>query len=863
MNASDRLQAAIGLHQQGQLAEAESLYRQILASRPDDFDALHRLGVVRHQQGHSAEALGFIERALKRNPASARALANRGLVLHSLGRHEEALASFDRLLALQPGDAEPHFLRGNALAQVGRHGEAVASYDRALRLRPNAAEVLSNRGTALAALKRYDVALASFDQALAIKPDDAEAHGNRASLLARLKRHGEALTGFDQALAIRPDYAEALNNRGNVLLVLGRHGDALASYERALAIRPAYAEAINNCGKALTALGLHEEALARFDKALALAPRYAAAWCNRGNALSALSRYDEALTSYDQALAIAPQHSEALDNSGTALLKLNRHEEAVASFDRALTLSPANARTHNNRGVALAARKRHELALASFQQAIALQPDFLDAIANRGNVLKELRRHDQALASFEQVLTIDPEHVNASIGLAEVVLAMCDWARTEPLAGELADRVAIGKPTVAPSTLLGYCDDPSVHRRCAETFVANRLPTKPAPLWTGPAIRRDRIRVAYLGADVHPHAAAMFELHDRSRFDVLGFGFDCDDGSEARRRLVKAFDRFYDASGRSDREVARLLHSLEVDIAVDLKGHAASARLGILALRPAPIQVSYLGYPGTTGADFIDYIIADSAVAPPDHEPFYIEKVVRLADCYQVNDAKQTTAQRVPGRREAGLPAAGFVFCCFNDSARITAPVFDVWMRLLQAAPVSVLWLLRDNAGAERNLRREAQRRGIDPVRLVFAGRTTLTEHLARHRLADLFLDTLPFNANAAASEALSAGVPVLTCQGRAFAGRVGTSLLNAAGLPELVTHSLSSYEAMALRLATDAAFLGELRERLARNQPTHPLFDARRLGRHIEAAYTRMWEIWQRGEPPQSFAADAGDQVV
>jgi protein O-GlcNAc transferase len=301
-----------------------------------------------------------------------------------------------------------------------------------------------------------------------------------------------------------------------------------------------------------------------------------------------------------------------------------------------------------------------------------------------------------------------------------------------------------------------------------------------------------------------------------------------------------------------------LLHGLEVDIAVDLKGHTGDSRLGIFAHRPAPIQASYLGYPGTVGAEFIDYVIGDPVVTPMEHEPFYAEKIAQLPDCYQVNDRKRMIAERVPTRAEAGLPADGFVFCCFNNNYKITAPVFDIWMRLLHTVPGSVLWLLRDNAGAERNLRREAQARGVEPARIVFAARAELADHLARHQLADLFLDTMPYNAHTTASDALWAGVPLLTCQGNAFAGRVGASLLRSTGLAELVTHSLADYEALALRLTTDAVLLGGFRQRLAQVRQTCPLFDADRFRRHIEAAYTTMWETWQRGEPPRSFSVDS-----
>jgi protein O-GlcNAc transferase len=892
---SDALQRAIALHQQGRLAEAETRYQRILGKEPAHFDALHMLGVVRMQQGRGAEALELIDRALKVDPRSARALSNHGLVLFGLGRVDEALASFDRALAvepsfpdaianraqlnyragrheaaaadferllkLRPDYAEGFFLRGNALTQSSRHSEAVACYDRALALRPNMPEIYSNRGNALEALMRYDEALASYDRALALKPDYAQAHNNRGTLLTALDRHDEALAAFDRALALKPDYAEALNNRGNVLSALDRHEEALASYEQALALKPDYAEAINNCGNVLAALDRNEEALTRFEQALALAPGYAVGWYNRGNALSALRRYEEALTCYDRALTLAPDYADANDNRGNALLRLNRHEEALASIEHALALNPESPGTHNNHGSVLSALKRHEAALAGYDRAIALKPDFADAHSNRGNTLKDLRRHEEARASFERALAIDPEHIDAAVGIAEVVISVCDWARTAPLADELRARVTAGEPTVAPFTLLAYCDDPALHSECAKTFVADRLPVKPKPLWNGPAARHDRIRVAYVSADFHRHATAyliaeLFELHDHARFEIVGVSLGRDDGSDMRRRLVQSFDQFHDVHARSDQEVARLLHGLEIDIAIDLKGHTGDSRLGIFAHRGAPIQASYLGYPGTIGADFIDYVMGDPVVTPLEHAPYYVEKIVQLPDCYQVNDRKRAIAGR-PNRQQVGLPPSGFVFCCFNNNYKITTPVFDVWMRLLKALPESVLWLLRDNVGAEANLRREAQARGVDPERLIFAGRSNLAEHLARHQLADLFLDTLPYNAHTTGSDALWAGVPIVTCLGNAFAGRVGASLLRSVGVPELVTTNFTDYEALALRLACEPALLAGFRQQIVRSLDTCPLFDTDRFRRHIEAAYTTMWEIWQRGEAPRAFAVE------
>jgi predicted O-linked N-acetylglucosamine transferase (SPINDLY family) len=370
------------------------------------------------------------------------------------------------------------------------------------------------------------------------------------------------------------------------------------------------------------------------------------------------------------------------------------------------------------------------------------------------------------------------------------------------------------------------------------------------------------MRIAYLSADFRRHATAyliaeLIERHDRERFEIIGLSYGPDDRSDMRARLAGAFDRFVDVRTSSDEAIARLIERSRVDIAVDLMGHTQFARPAILAFRPAPIQAAYLGFPGTTGADFIDYVIADPIVAPFELQPCFTEKIVHLPECYQVNDSARKIATRIPTREEFGLPAEGFVFCCFNTSWKIAPAMFEVWLRLLRAVPGSVLWLLRDNADAERNLRREAAARGADPSRLVFADRLGPEQHLARHRLADLFLDTLPYNAHTTASDALWAGLPLLTCRGETFAARVAASLLESVGLPELVTTSLGDYETLALELATDDQLRRQLRQRLEGNRLTHPLFDTQRFRRHIEAAYQTMWELWQRRESPRSFSVD------
>jgi len=686
---------------------------------------------------------------------------------------------------------------------------------------------------------------------------------DRAIACHRQGQLPQAETLYLQILQVQPRHFDARHMLGVIRYQQGRNAEALELVEAALKTSPSSARALSNHGLILYALRRYQEALASFDQALAIEPASVDALNNRGNTLQRLKRNEEALACFDQVLALAPGHIEALNNRGNALQGLKHYDEAVASYERALKLRPNYPDALYNCGSALYALGKFGEALQYFNQAQGRRPDHAETQFSRGDALNALKRHEDAIASYEKAIALRPDHPYALSGLAEAALSICDWPRTAELMPRLETLVAERKAIVNPFTLIRFSDKPALHLQCARAFIADKIGAAPTPLWTGERWSHDRIRVAYLSADFHQHATAyliaeLIERHDRARFEVIGISFGRDDGSDIRRRLIAAFETVHATRSNSDREIAQLLREREVDIAVDLKGYTQESRPEILAFRPAPIQASYLGYPGTMGADFIDYIIADHVVIPTDQTDCYSEKIVRLPDCYQCNDGKRAIAETTPSRPDAALPEQGFVFCCFNNTYKITAPVFDVWMRLLRAVPDSVLWLLRENVVAEGNLQREAKARGVDPSRLVFAGRLPVAEHLARHRLADLFLDTLPYNAHTTASDALWAGLPVLTCQGTAFAARVASSLLCAVGLPELVTTSLPEYEALALRLATDASLLGELRARLATNRLTHPLFDTGRFCRHIESAYTTMWETWQRGEAPRSFAVDA-----
>jgi protein O-GlcNAc transferase len=823
---SDLLKQAVGSYQAGRLDEAEGLCRAVLRADGGDVDALHLLGVVQSR----------------------------------LGRSKEALASYDKALAIKPDYPEVLTNRGVALWDLKRFQDALASYDGALAIKPDFAWALYNRGVTLQDLKRLEDALASYDRALAINPGFAEALNGRGITLQELKRFEDALTSYDRALAIKSDFAWALYNRGNTLRELNRFADALASYDRALTIKPDYAEALNNRGVTLQDLKCFEDALASYDRALAIKTDFARALDNRGNALRELKRFADALASYDRALAIEPDYAQALSNRGNALRDLRRFEEALASYDRALAIRPEYAECLYNRGIALRDLKRCEDAVASYDRALTIKPDYAQALNSRGNALRDLNRFEDAFASYNRALAVEPDHLHAFAGLADTALKMCDWTRTAELDREIGAHVAERKSIITPFTLLGYCSNPSLQLKCARNWMQNAIPVLPQPLWSGAIYQHERVRIAYLSADFRRHATAypmaqLLELHDRTRFEVLGVSFGVDDNSDMRSRLIKSFDQFHDVRLRPDRDAAKLLTALQVDIAVDLMGHTQDARPDIFAYRPAPIQIGYLGYPGTTGAEFMDYVIGDAIVLPFDQQEFFSEKIVHLPNCFMVNDSTRPVSAQTISRTQAGLPERGFVFCCFNQSYKISRPMFQIWMRLLARIDGSVLWLSQLNSRAVQNLRNEARAHGIDPERVVFAPwMETQADHLARHRLADLFMDTLPYNAHTTASDALWAGLPLVTCRGESFPGRVGASLLNAVGLPELVASSLDEYEALILKLATDPSFLQSIRRKLEQNRFSYPLFDTDRFRRHIEAAYLTAWDIWQRGESPRSF---------
>ncbi len=571
--------------------------------------------------------------------------------------------------------------------------------------------------------------------------------------------------------------------------------------------------------------------------------------------LEGLKQHEDALNSYDNAIRLKPDLAAAHNNRGNVCFILQRYQAALESYDRAIQLNDAFVEAHSNRGAVLRRMGHLETALGSFDKAITLEAENADVHASRAKVLMDLRRFGPAAASFDRALALSPNYPYLVGERLHAKMHLCDWDGFDTQVQELESRIERGEQVTPPLPLLAMIDSPSLHRLAAETWSRHKHPaqsTMPAGVKPSPS---EKIRIGYFSMDFHSHVvgllvAELIESHDRDKFVIYAFSFGPDSGDHVRKRLEKAFDVFLDVRDRSDEEIAALSRSLGIDIAVDLAGFTAGSRTGIFARRAAPLQVNYLGYPGTMGAPTFDYIIADPTVVPEPNRRHYVEKVALLPESYQANDATRPVDSRELGRSELGLPKVGFVFCCFNNGYKITPSVFDIWINILKNVSGSVLWLLAGLPEATGNLRGEARARGIDTDRLIFAERAPLANHLARHRAADLFLDTFPYNAHTTASDALWAGLPLLTRAGESFAARVGASLLRAVGLPELITTTVEDYAAQAIALATRPGEIERLRQKLARNRISAPLFNTPRYARHIEAAYGEMYTRYRQGLP-------------
>jgi protein O-GlcNAc transferase len=714
---------------------------------------------------------------------------------------------------------------------------------------------------------RLDAAAALYRRILDAAPDNADALHLLGVTHLQAGRAAEAEPLIARATALSPSHAIAFQNLGVAREALGLTAEAIAAYRRAVALDPAGAQPRFNLANALSASGRYDEAVAAYRDAIERAPGFAAAHFNLGNALARLGRTMEAIEAYGRAAAADPDDGGALYNLGNALKEIGRFAAAVEAYQRAVALMPGHAAGFNNLGIALKELGRHDRAIEAYRRAIALDAGQASYHYNLAISLHDTARIAEATEACRRAVALDPDSGDAAALLAQLLQDSCAWDALPDVAVRLdaltTRALAEGRRPPESPLLALRLDRPAARRLAVARAWSSAIAGDMAAVRPDFAFARgprDRLRLGYLSYDFMDHpiahlSAGLFEAHDRGGFEVLGFGYGPDDGSRWRRRIAAGCDRFFDVAPLDHLAAARAIHEAGVDILVDLTGPTRNARLQIAALRPAPLQVWYLGYPGTTGADFFDYVVTDRIATTEEEARCHSEQPAWLPHCYQVNDRGQPIAPDRPSRRDEGLPESGVVFCSFNQPFKVEPVMFAAWMRILARVPGSLLWLLAGNPVADANLRREAAALGIASERLVFAARAPKDRHLARHALADLVLDTRVYNGHTGASDALWAGVPIVTLLGGNPAARVAASIVTALGLPELVTTSLADYEALAVRLAERADERAALRGKIAANRLTMPLFDTPRFARNLERAYRAMWDRYARGEPPAPIA--------
>lgn len=757
-----------------------------------------------------------------------------GITAHQKGEFESAKQLYGKILAQNPRHADALHLLGLIAHQQSRHAEAVELMSRSLVIETRNAVCHCNLGAALMELGRVDDAIASYDRALVVDPAHANAFVNRGLSLVHLERFSEALASFENALRLDPGFLSALYNRAKLLVLLKRPEDA-------------------------------DEAISAYVGAVSAAPNDVVVLNNLGALLQSAGRLDEAIVFLTYAIESAPESADLHFCRGNVFVSLNRPEEACADFNRVLELDPAHLGALNNRGNTFMSRRMFPEALSSYNEVVRHFPNRALGHFNQGNALHELGWWYEALGSYEIALELNPDFDGLPGKIAHLRGRFCQWQGDDAFVEKIISDLAAGRIASEAFPLFMLTDDQALLRNATERWVRDKVRGTGR---LGPLLRRpkkNKVHIAYLSADFHNHATSqlaveMFERHDRERFEVTAISFGPDQQDAMRKRLMRAFDRFEDVRHLSDLEVAARCRELEVDIAIDLKAYLQDSRPGILAERCAPIQVNWLAFPGTMASPYIDYIVADRTLITPEDLPFYSEKVIWLPDSYQVNDRQRPIATDVVTRTECGLPEEGLVFCCFNNSFKIRPDTFDVWMRILKRVPGSVLWLLGESPVTTENLKREAASRGVEPNRLVFASRIPGAAHLARHGAADLFLDTWPCNAHTTASDALWAGLPVLTRIGESFSSRVAASLLSAVGLPTLIMRTNEEYEDMAVALASRPEALASLKQRLRGNRDNCPLFDSARFTRQIEDAYQQVMQRYWSGVEANHIAVAVDD---
>lgn len=837
------LRAAVLRLETGDTGAARQLLERAALVHPGEYAIHSMLGNAYVIDGDLALAVHAYERAHSCDPSALEPLLNLANVYHLLGDIEAAQRNALKAREIDPTSIEADFRL--ALLTLDDHPRAMKRLNDILVREPRFAPALHQRALLHLANKNIPSALADIGACIDHDAQNADAHLLRGTLFLDHGHAEAAIFDFQTAIQLGMGGYALYYNLGTALLSLERSKEAITAFVKASECDPNQADPYFNVGTICLGQDEIDSAIAFFNRALELNPDHLDALNNRGAAFKASKLFNDALADYKKILKYDPENRRALYNASTVSFEIKDYATALAFAEQAIAVAPDFVDAYLAKGRVLFETADFAEAIKNFEAATQAVPDEPEPYLNLGHVYRIKRNFDKAIICYEAALIRGSTNKYLRGDLLFTKLQTCDWSSYEQDIKILEKKMHLGEAVASPFTLVCLSNNPNDQRLSAEIYVKDQFSPKtdidPVEFNTS----HKKIRIGYYSADFHNHAtmhlmASLFEMHDRDRFEIYAFSFGPQVLDEMRKRAENAFDFFIDVSELSDKAVALASRHFEIDIAVDLKGYTTHCRPNIFAYRAAPVQINYLGFPGTMGAEFIDYIIADSILIPEGDEHFYSEKILRLPNCYQVNDQNRTPLQRCFTRAELGLPEDRFVFCSFNNNYKILPHILDAWAEILKSVPDSVFWILADNTTARKNLTRAFEDRGINASRLIFADRMGASLHLARQACADLFLDTFPCAAHTTASDAIYAGLPLLALAGRTFASRVAASILYAVGLPDLVTMSIDDYIRRAIELGRNPSQCRQIRDYLTQSIRFSPLFNTQMIAREIENLYVR-----------------------
>ena len=830
-NLRNKIEDAQRFHQKGQLDLARKAYKKILEKYPQDFNSMNLLGTLEIQCGNFRLATFLLSKAITINPNIASCYNNLSIALIEL---EELEGALERL-------------------------------DEAIYLDPNLVDAYNNKANILFKLKKYDEALINYNKAIKINSKYFKAYNNKGNVLFEQARYKEAIKCFEKAISINPEYINAINNLGNSFQELSDYKNAILKYKEAILIDPNSEDSLNNYGKTLTILNHYDDAKKIFDDVISINSKNDISHYNLAKLFLKFQKFDDAIKYFNNAIALNPNSKENYIELGNIYLKLNRFDQALENYRKSLILNEVSPQIYNSLGNTYYNLNQIDSAIEHYKKAISLDEKYVLAYINLGNLYKKIKKLKDSIICHEKALSLNSKSEFLFGTLFNTKMMICDWSSFDYNIKIIEKSILRKEKIIRPFASLSIFDNPKLHKLVAKNFSDHNFPDLNFKYSPQLKVKSLKIRVGYYSSDFnenHPVShllSELFEKHNKDEFEIYAFSLTKTNfADKIRRKFTLDFDYFFDVENKSDLEIVELSRSLNLDIAIDLNGHTQNSRTIIFSHKVAPIQINFLGYPGTMGSNYYDYILTDKTVLPPENKKHFFEKLIYLPDCYLINPSIRQVSNEEHSKSSFGLPEESFVFCCFNNSYKIMPSIFVSWINIIKNIKNSVLWLAETNMEAKKNLLNMASSLGIGPKRIIFAKRELLIEdHLVRYKMVDLFLDTFPFNGHTTACDALYLGVPLLTITGNSLASRVGASLLTNLNIKELITYNDIDYEEKAIFLANNPNILNMIKDKILKNKEIKPLFNSKLSTISLEKAYKKIHLKYKSGIIPHSFEVE------